>query len=242
MASTTKDIYGRSGSTLSASAALQSSLANKLRLNLPIPGSNEYSLTWNPRHMPLREPICRLQASAHRISGRGCGGLRSGLIKKDSRSLINGWPTPSVQDDNQSRMSHEAMVKEWNREKKGSNLASSAYNLTGWLTSRADESTSDFKASGKVTAVKVKDVANMTMTIRTAQGKDLAFQLGRKTSVKKGAKPAIMTMDIKAGNRVNVEYEAKGKKNIAKLVTIEVAQASKPAAKPTTTSTKKARR
>jgi len=98
------------------------------------------------------------------------------------------------------------------------------------------------KASGKVTAVKVKDVANMTMTIRTDQGKDLVFELGRKTSVKKGSKSAIMSMDIKIGNRVNVEYEAKGKKNLAKLVTIEAPQASKPASKPKTTATKKARR
>jgi len=98
------------------------------------------------------------------------------------------------------------------------------------------------KASGKVTATKVKDVANMTMTIRTDQGKDLVFQLGRKTSVKKGTKPAIMVMDIKMGDRVKVEYEAKGKKNIAKLITVETPQASKPAAKPTTTSTKKTRR
>ena len=94
------------------------------------------------------------------------------------------------------------------------------------------------KASGKVTATKVKDAANMSMTIRTDQGKDLVFQLDRKTSVKKGTKPAIMSMDIKIGNRVNVEYEAKGKKNLAKLVTIEVPRASKPAAKPTTSSTK----
>ncbi len=98
------------------------------------------------------------------------------------------------------------------------------------------------KASGKVTAAKVKDGANMTMTVRTDQGKDLVFQLGRKTSIKKGTKPAIMSRDIKVGNRVNVEYEAKGKQNIAKLVTVEVPRASKPAAKPKTTSTKKARR
>jgi hypothetical protein len=94
------------------------------------------------------------------------------------------------------------------------------------------------KASGKVTATKVKDVANMTMTIKTDQGKELVFQLGRKTSVRKGNKPAIMSMDIKVGNQVKVEYEAKGKKNNAKLVTVETPQASKPAAKPSATSTK----
>lgn len=97
-------------------------------------------------------------------------------------------------------------------------------------------------ASGKVTATKVKDVANMTMTMRTDQGKDLVLQLGRKTSVKKGAKPAIMSMDIKIGDKVKVEYEAKGKKNLATTVTVEVPQASKPAAKPAPTSTKKVRR
>ena len=125
-------------------------------------------------------------------------------------------------------------------------LIAGAMSVAGVASAMGKHPPVTLKASGKVTAVKVKDVANMTMTIRADQGKDLVFELGRKTSVKKGAKPAIMTMDIKAGNRVNVEYEAKGKKNLAKLVTIEAPQASKPVAKPTTgstkSSTKKARR
>ena len=121
-------------------------------------------------------------------------------------------------------------------------LIAGALSVAGVASAMGKHPPVTLKASGKVTAVKVKDVANMTMTIRTDQGKDLVFELGRKTSVKKGSKSAIMSMDIKIGNRVNVEYEAKGKKNLAKLVTIEVPRASKPAAKPTTTATKKARR
>ena len=117
-------------------------------------------------------------------------------------------------------------------------LMAGAMSVAGVASAMGKHPPVTLKASGKVSATKVKDVANMTMTIRTDQGKDLVFQLGRKTSVKKGAKPAIMSMDIKVGNRVHVEYEAKGKKNLAKLVTIETPQASKPAAKPTTTSTK----
>lgn len=120
-------------------------------------------------------------------------------------------------------------------------LIAGALSVAGVASAMGKHPPVTLKASGKVTAVKVKDAANMTMTTRTDQGKDLVFQLGRKTSVKKGTKPAIMTMDIKAGNRVHVEYEAKGKKNLAKLVTIEAPQVSKPAAKPTTSSTKKAR-
>jgi len=119
-------------------------------------------------------------------------------------------------------------------------LIAGALSVAGVASAMGKHPPVTLKASGKVTAAKVKDVANMTMTIRTDQGKDLVFELGRKTSVKKGAKPAIMAMDIKAGNRVHVEYEAKGKKNLAKLVTIETPQASKPAAKPTTGSTKSA--
>ncbi|MBI2104398.1 MAG: hypothetical protein HYT90_02285 [Candidatus Omnitrophica bacterium] len=121
-------------------------------------------------------------------------------------------------------------------------LVAGALSLTGLALTMGKHPLVTLKASGKVTAAKVKDGANMAMTVRTDQGRDLIFQLGRKTSVKKGTKPAIMSRDIKVGNRINVEYEAKGKQNIAKLVTVEVPRASKPAAKPKTTSTKKARR
>jgi hypothetical protein len=48
---------------------------------------------------------------------------------------LAGWGTPAVQDDNQSRMSPEAMAREWNRPGASqSNLAKQAHMLAGWPT------------------------------------------------------------------------------------------------------------
>jgi hypothetical protein len=53
---------------------------------------------------------------------------------------LAGWGTPSVQDDNQSRMSPEAMAREWNRPGASqSNLAKQAHMLTGWNTPAASD-------------------------------------------------------------------------------------------------------
>lgn len=69
--------------------------------------------------------------------GRGSGGTRP---TKANEELVNaaklaGWGTPSAQDDNQSRMSPEAMAKEWNRDGASqSNLAKQSHMLAGWQT------------------------------------------------------------------------------------------------------------
>ena len=81
-ATTTLATSGPSGSRSSASAALQSSLANRLQAALPSNGSTLFSMIWNERATPARRPICALQASARRTSASGC----------------TGWPTPVVSD------------------------------------------------------------------------------------------------------------------------------------------------
>ncbi len=68
----------------SAPASLQQSLANRLRQRLAGNGSPEYSLTWKEWAISGQEPICALRASAHRTSGKGCG----------------GWPTPGEDNAN----------------------------------------------------------------------------------------------------------------------------------------------
>lgn len=86
----TRGTSGRSSSVSSASAALQRSLASRLRAQLDENGSPEYSLTWKHWDMPSREPICVLRASAHRISASGS----------------TGWPTPA---------SHEFEIRDVDR-------------------------------------------------------------------------------------------------------------------------------
>jgi hypothetical protein len=72
---TTKDTFGQFGPASSASAALQSSLANKLQASLGCNGSTLYRLTWKQKATPSGRQYCQLAASAHRTSGAAFGGL-----------------------------------------------------------------------------------------------------------------------------------------------------------------------
>lgn len=81
-----RDTSGPSGSTSSASAALQSSLESRLRMQLGSHGSTLFRLTWKERATPLGRPICALRASEPRTEGNGC----------------IGWPTPTAEDASNS--------------------------------------------------------------------------------------------------------------------------------------------
>lgn len=66
----------------SPSAALQSSLANRLRALTDVNGSPEYELTWSEWDMPSGVPICRLRASHRRTNDKG----------------FFGWPSPNCNE------------------------------------------------------------------------------------------------------------------------------------------------
>jgi len=88
---TTSGIYGQSCAASSLSAALQSSLASRLRADLASTGSPLYALTWKERAMRSGPPICALRASARRTCANGSTGEAS------------GWPTPIVNDETGSQ-------------------------------------------------------------------------------------------------------------------------------------------
>ena len=71
------DTSGPLFTTSSPSANLQSSLESRLRARMDVNGSPEYALAWSQWDMPAGPPICRLRASARRISGKDCGGWSS---------------------------------------------------------------------------------------------------------------------------------------------------------------------
>lgn len=71
---TTSGICGPHGTTSSASAALQSSLASKLQARMPLSGGILFKLTWKQRVTPQGRVICALRASAPRTSDSDCGG------------------------------------------------------------------------------------------------------------------------------------------------------------------------
>lgn len=78
----TSGIFGHHGSISLSSAALQSSLASRLRARLVSSGSTLFALTWKERATPSGRPICALRASARRTSDNDCG----------------SWPSPVVND------------------------------------------------------------------------------------------------------------------------------------------------
>lgn len=65
-------IYGLIGTGSSASASLQSSLANRLQARTASTGSTLYKLTWKESTTPLGQRICALRASGRRTSDNGC--------------------------------------------------------------------------------------------------------------------------------------------------------------------------
>lgn len=76
----TSGTYGLRGTGSSASAALQSSLENRLRVRLSTRGSTLYTLTWKPWTTPTGVSRSRLRAS----------------VRRTSEIELSGWPTPTV--------------------------------------------------------------------------------------------------------------------------------------------------
>ena len=121
----TSGTYGPPSTTLSQSASLQKSLENKLQAATSILGSTLYTLTWKPWVTPSGVSRFRLRASALRISATACTGWVTPTSRdwKDNGADIKpradgsprydqlprqanlaGWPTPTTQDDNCSRV------------------------------------------------------------------------------------------------------------------------------------------
>lgn len=78
----TSGICGRTGSTSSNSAALQTSLESRLRARTQNLGSTLFKMTWKPWVTPSGRSRFRLRASALRTSGTDC----------------TGWPTATTRD------------------------------------------------------------------------------------------------------------------------------------------------
>lgn len=106
---TTSGTYGLPSSTSSASAALASSLANRLRQKTHCIGSTLYNLTWKERVTPQQRLIFALRASGHRTSDKGytgwptpCsqdgphGGPRQGIDRLPGSAALSGWPMPTA--------------------------------------------------------------------------------------------------------------------------------------------------
>ena len=105
----TSGTFGHTGSTSSRSAALATSLENRLRQKTDGLGSTLYKLTWKHWDLPSGRQICALRASVRRTSGKDSGSMgpwptpmacdargSAGRGKKELPNIaqLSGWPTP----------------------------------------------------------------------------------------------------------------------------------------------------
>jgi len=88
----TSGTYGRTSTGLLKTAALQSSLASRLRARTDLAGSTLYKLTWKDRATPAGQSIPALRASARRTSDSGSIGLGKGWNTPRASDGSNGGP------------------------------------------------------------------------------------------------------------------------------------------------------
>jgi len=153
-----------SSSGSSASAALQSSLASRLRARMEGLGSPLYALSWKEWDMALGPPICALRASAPRTSGSGCssgwptaasrdwkdtagmaveatnpdGSARTRLDQLPRAATLAGWPTARESDGEKNVRSTEGAAREMARKGGPQDLGQGA-TLAGWPTPTTKE-------------------------------------------------------------------------------------------------------
>lgn len=122
----TSGTSGRTGTTSSASAALQSSLESRLRARTQSLGSTLFKMTWKPWVTPSGRSRFRLRASALRTSETGS----------------TGWPTPSANEfahaDEAKMLARREACKERTGNGNGFGLTlANAAQFAGWPTPRA---------------------------------------------------------------------------------------------------------
>lgn len=98
------------------------------------------------------------------------------------------------------------------------------------------------KASGKVTVVNIKDAKHPTVTLKPTQGQAVTLQIDpKKTLIMKNDK-VVAAANIRLGDILKADYEIRRDNNVATRLFLETPKAAQPAAKPTATPLKKARR
>jgi hypothetical protein len=137
---------GQNGSVSSASAALQSSLASRLRARLARTGSTECILTWKDKVTPLGRRYCQLALSARRT-----GGTASGL-----------WPTPVVTDGANTRNATAVRHNLNSKHHSGTTLLDAA-EIALWPTPTAVDRVRDDETMAKCAAFRKRNAGQNTV-------------------------------------------------------------------------------
>jgi hypothetical protein len=143
----TSGTYGRTSTGLLKTAALQSSLASRLRARTDLAGSTLYKLTWKDRATPAGRSIPALRASARRISDSGCIGLEK------------GWTTPQAHDTT-GRSKNQ---KEIHGTKHGCACLVREADLTGWPTAQASDGSGGGQAARAMNPWRSNDLNDFVM-------------------------------------------------------------------------------
>lgn len=150
----TSGTYGPRSTGSSASAALRSSLVNRLRQRTASAGSILYRLTWKDRVTPAQQPICALRASALRTSDSGCTGWPTTTTRdwKDGGNpdvnvplnallgrvvWLAGWPTPTAQDHFSANLTANRTNPD-SKHHSGTTLLDAA-RMVGWPTPQCND-------------------------------------------------------------------------------------------------------
>lgn len=135
----TSGTCGQPSTTSSASAALQQSMASRLRAKMQTLGSTLYTLTWKPWVMPSGRLRSRLRASVRRTSateptGSQCVELGGVWVPVE---LLKSCPTPAARD---FRTSNLKPFSERGGGKKGEQLNNAVVHLlSGWPTTTSTD-------------------------------------------------------------------------------------------------------
>ena len=156
----TSGTFGRRSTGSSASAALQSFLASRLRARTDLLGSTLYSLTWKDRVTPGGALIPALRASVRRTSDSDSTGWvtpsardwkdtpgmattrpdgRSRLDQLPRQATLAGWPTPDAHSASGGRTPKDLMALTRASGSKVQVTINHAAQLAGWPTPSANE-------------------------------------------------------------------------------------------------------
>lgn len=174
----TSGIYGPRGSTLSRSAALQSSLGSKLQARST--GSILYRTTWKARVTPSGRQICALRATPWKAGTKApntngyCGpyviaptpwlpgsylilprGLAETLARmtatiSGNASILSGWPTPDAHAGSGGRTPADPLKLKRDTGSKVQVTINHAAALAGWPTARQTDGEKNVRTAAGV--------------------------------------------------------------------------------------------
>ncbi len=165
----TSGTYGRTSTGLLKTAALQSSLASRLRARTDLAGSTLYKLTWKDRVTPAGRSIPALRASARRISDNGSG----------------GWPTPTSRDHKDGAECQNVPLHA---------LLGRVAWLTGWPTAQASDGSGGGQEARAMNPERSNDLNDFAMlagwatpVVQQANGTPERFMERKRESMARGS-------------------------------------------------------